>query len=201
MTGIGRVLVVVYAVMALAATGRSLVQIVEDFAAPLAYTLSAASAVVYVLATVALVKRAAPVVPRGLGGDLLRAGRRAHRRNAQPHASRALPPRRDRLVGLWLRLLLGAARAAVRRCVVAACASAHGMPPSLKGLSAVTEGAQLVIVFHEPGGGAGGFGPSVVAIGKFDGVHSGHRAVIDRARVAAEDAGARVVAVTFDRNR
>ncbi len=56
MTGIGRVLVVVYAIMALAATGRSLVQIVEDFDnAPLAYTLSAASAVVYILATVALV--------------------------------------------------------------------------------------------------------------------------------------------------
>ncbi|KIC58369.1 hypothetical protein [Microbacterium hominis] len=57
MTGIGRVLVVVYAVMALAATGRSFVQIVQDFAAaPLAYTLSALAAVVYVLATVALVK-------------------------------------------------------------------------------------------------------------------------------------------------
>lgn len=56
MTGIGRVLVVVYAIMALAATGRSLVQIVEDFDnAPLAYTLSSASAVVYILATVALV--------------------------------------------------------------------------------------------------------------------------------------------------
>lgn len=57
MTGIGRVLVVVYAIMALAATGRSLVQIVEDFAnAPLAYSLSAASAVVYIVATVALVR-------------------------------------------------------------------------------------------------------------------------------------------------
>ncbi len=57
MTGIGRVLVVVYAVMALAATGRSFVQIVEDFAAaPLAYTLSAVAALVYILATVALVK-------------------------------------------------------------------------------------------------------------------------------------------------
>ena len=56
MTGIGRVLVVVYAIMALAATGRSLVQIVEDFDnAPLAYALSAASAVVYLLSTVALV--------------------------------------------------------------------------------------------------------------------------------------------------
>ena len=57
-----------------------------------------------------------------------------------------------------------------------------------------------MIVFHDPAEVPAGFGPSVVAIGKFDGVHSGHRAVIDRARVAAEDAGARVVAVTFDRN-
>lgn len=56
LTGIGRVLVSVYAVMALAATGRSLVQIVEDFeVAPLAYTLSAAAALVYLLATVALI--------------------------------------------------------------------------------------------------------------------------------------------------
>ncbi|MFV0374515.1 MAG: hypothetical protein ACK5KK_10535, partial [Microbacterium sp.] len=57
MTGVGRVLVVVYAIMALAATGRSFVQIVQDFdAAPVAYSLSAAAALVYVLATVALVK-------------------------------------------------------------------------------------------------------------------------------------------------
>jgi len=56
MTGIGRVLVIVYAVMALAATGRSFVQIVRKFdEAPLAYTLSAIAAVVYILATLALV--------------------------------------------------------------------------------------------------------------------------------------------------
>ncbi|WP_255305154.1 hypothetical protein [Microbacterium sp. 3J1] len=56
MTGIGRVLVIVYAVMALAATGRSFVQIVRQFdEAPLAYALSALAAVVYVLATMALV--------------------------------------------------------------------------------------------------------------------------------------------------
>ncbi|MFT4258441.1 hypothetical protein [Microbacterium sp.] len=56
MTGIGRVLVIVYAVMALAATGRSFVQIVRRFdEAPLAYSLSAAAAVVYILATLALV--------------------------------------------------------------------------------------------------------------------------------------------------
>lgn len=56
MTGIGRVLVIVYAIMALAATGRSFVQIVQRFdEAPLAYTLSAISAVVYIVATLALV--------------------------------------------------------------------------------------------------------------------------------------------------
>jgi riboflavin kinase/FMN adenylyltransferase len=56
-----------------------------------------------------------------------------------------------------------------------------------------------VIVFRDAAEVPAGFGPSVVAIGKFDGVHTGHRAVIDRARVDASD-GATVVAVTFDRN-
>lgn len=57
-----------------------------------------------------------------------------------------------------------------------------------------------MIVFRSPEEVPAGFGPSVVAIGKFDGVHSGHHAVIDRARVVATEAAARVVAVTFDRN-
>lgn len=55
-------------------------------------------------------------------------------------------------------------------------------------------------VFRAPDEVPAGFGPSVVVIGKFDGVHSGHRAVIAKARVDAAAAGARVVAVTFDRN-
>lgn len=56
MTGIGRVLVIVYGIMALAATGRSFVQIVREFdEAPLAYSLSALAALVYILATLALV--------------------------------------------------------------------------------------------------------------------------------------------------
>lgn len=56
MTGIGRVLVIVYGIMALAATGRSFVQIAQRFdEAPVAYTLSAVSALVYILATLALV--------------------------------------------------------------------------------------------------------------------------------------------------
>jgi len=55
-SGIGRVLIAVYGVLALAAVGRSLVQIVEKFdEAPLAYALSALAAVVYVVATIALI--------------------------------------------------------------------------------------------------------------------------------------------------
>ena len=57
-TGIGRVLIMVYGVLALAATGRSFVQIVGKFnEAPLAYTLSALAAVVYIVATIALINR------------------------------------------------------------------------------------------------------------------------------------------------
>jgi riboflavin kinase/FMN adenylyltransferase len=45
-----------------------------------------------------------------------------------------------------------------------------------------------------------GFGPSAVTIGKFDGVHQGHRAVIARLREVADEGGLRSVVVTFDRN-
>jgi hypothetical protein len=61
MTGIGRVLVVVYGIMALAATGRSFVQIAREFDdAPVAYSLSALAAIVYIVATLALVFSARP---------------------------------------------------------------------------------------------------------------------------------------------
>jgi hypothetical protein len=56
--GIGRVLIVVYGILALAATGRSFVQIATKFDhAPVAYLLSALSAVVYIVATAALILR------------------------------------------------------------------------------------------------------------------------------------------------
>lgn len=56
--GVGRVLIAVYAVLALAATARSVVQIVRDFdAAPVAYALSALAGVVYIVATIALARR------------------------------------------------------------------------------------------------------------------------------------------------
>lgn len=55
--GIGRVLVAVYAVFAVAATSRAAVQISSKFdEAPVAYALSAGAALVYVIATVALAR-------------------------------------------------------------------------------------------------------------------------------------------------
>lgn len=54
-TGFGRFLVALYALFSLAAGARSAVQISTNFAAaPLAYTLSAVAAVIYILATFAL---------------------------------------------------------------------------------------------------------------------------------------------------
>lgn len=59
-SGIGRVLIAVYGILALAAIGRSAYQIATKFdEAPIAYSLSALAAAVYVVATVALIARGA----------------------------------------------------------------------------------------------------------------------------------------------
>ncbi|WP_416445622.1 hypothetical protein AB3K78_01710 [Leucobacter sp. HNU] len=56
--GAGRVLVAVYLVLAIAATFRSVYQIVSKFdEAPVAYSLSAVAGIVYIVASVALIKR------------------------------------------------------------------------------------------------------------------------------------------------
>ncbi|QOR69165.1 hypothetical protein IM660_10540 [Ruania alkalisoli] len=53
--GAGRVLIFVYGIFAISATARAAVQLIRDAAeAPLAYTLSAVAAVVYLGATVAM---------------------------------------------------------------------------------------------------------------------------------------------------
>ena len=57
-SGVGRVLVAVYAILALAATGRSVFQIIDRFSeAPVAFLLSAFSGVIYLVATIALAAR------------------------------------------------------------------------------------------------------------------------------------------------
>jgi cytochrome bd-type quinol oxidase subunit 2 len=56
-TGPGRVLISVYGLFAVAATSRAAVQLATKFhEAPVAYLLSAAAAVIYVIATVALAR-------------------------------------------------------------------------------------------------------------------------------------------------
>lgn len=57
-----------------------------------------------------------------------------------------------------------------------------------------------MIIFRDPSEVPDDFGPAAVAIGKFDGVHAGHRAVIERLKLDADASGSRAVAVTFDRN-
>lgn len=53
--GLGRVLILIYGIFALAATARSAVQLIRNPSeAPLAYSLSALAAVIYILATVSL---------------------------------------------------------------------------------------------------------------------------------------------------
>ncbi|TPX02368.1 bifunctional riboflavin kinase/FMN adenylyltransferase, partial [Schumannella luteola] len=54
--------------------------------------------------------------------------------------------------------------------------------------------------FSGLGGIPSGFGPSAVTIGKFDGVHTGHRAVLDRLRAIAAERGIASAVVTFDRH-
>lgn len=56
-SGPGRLIIAIYAIFALAASARSLYQLATKFdEAPLAYSLSALSAVVYIFATFALAK-------------------------------------------------------------------------------------------------------------------------------------------------
>jgi hypothetical protein len=58
-SGPGRVLTLFYGILAVAATGRSAVQIATKFHdAPTAYTLSAVAAVIYIFALVAIIRAA-----------------------------------------------------------------------------------------------------------------------------------------------
>jgi hypothetical protein len=55
---VGRVLIVVYAILAIGATSRAVYQMITAYStAPVAITLSALSGVIYILATIALLRR------------------------------------------------------------------------------------------------------------------------------------------------
>lgn len=69
--GAGRLLVAIYAIFALAASARALYQLYKKFAeAPLSYSLSAVAAVVYILATVALVRNNSKLATMTIGFEL-----------------------------------------------------------------------------------------------------------------------------------
>ena len=53
-------------------------------------------------------------------------------------------------------------------------------------------------LFHSVAEIPSGFGPSVAAIGNFDGVHLGHQEILSAVVAEAQSLGARAVAVTFD---
>jgi hypothetical protein len=58
--GVGRLLIAIYAIFAISATARASYQLIREFEqAPLAYSLSAISALVYLLATYSLSKQEA----------------------------------------------------------------------------------------------------------------------------------------------
>jgi hypothetical protein len=70
--GPGRLLVAVYAVFAVAASSRALYQLATRFSeAPVAYLLSALAAVVYIVATVALLRDARRLAVASIGFELL----------------------------------------------------------------------------------------------------------------------------------
>ncbi|MGC1463876.1 MAG: bifunctional riboflavin kinase/FAD synthetase [Terracidiphilus sp.] len=61
-----------------------------------------------------------------------------------------------------------------------------------------TAGKPVVPVFRSIAEIPAGFGPSVAAIGNFDGVHMGHRRILSAVVEEAQATGARAVAITFD---
>jgi riboflavin kinase/FMN adenylyltransferase len=69
---------------------------------------------------------------------------------------------------------------------------------SLRPLIAPSKPGEPLLVVRDDAPGAGRFNGAVAAIGNFDGVHRGHRAVIDAAVVRAAAFGAPAIAVTFE---
>jgi riboflavin kinase/FMN adenylyltransferase len=58
--------------------------------------------------------------------------------------------------------------------------------------------ASLVQVFRDIAEIPAGFGPSIAAIGNFDGVHRGHQEILGSVVHEARAHGSKAVAVTFD---
>jgi riboflavin kinase/FMN adenylyltransferase len=59
-------------------------------------------------------------------------------------------------------------------------------------------GSNAMQVFHSLAEVSAGFGPTVAAVGNFDGVHRGHREILAAVTAEARGVGAKAVVVTFD---
>ncbi len=186
--GVGRVLIAVYAILALAATARSVVQIVTKFdTAPVAYLLSALAGVAYILATIALLGRGAVwyrIAWVTISFELLGVLTIGTLSLVDP----ALFPADTVWSFLRPRLRVHPAPAAGAPDALA-LAGKTGRPEA----GCVMQILQLEDL-------PAGLGPSVVTIGKFDGVHLGHRGLVERVLSTAAERGLASVIITFDRN-
>jgi riboflavin kinase / FMN adenylyltransferase len=70
--------------------------------------------------------------------------------------------------------------------------------PARPALDAAPGKARAIPVFRSLAEIPAGFGPSVVAVGNFDGVHLGHQEILAAAAAEARSTRARAVAITFD---
>jgi riboflavin kinase/FMN adenylyltransferase len=71
-------------------------------------------------------------------------------------------------------------------------------PERIPAASQAPQGSGALAVFRSLDEIPAGFGPTVAAVGNFDGVHKGHRAILAAVAAEARETGARAVAITFD---
>ncbi len=76
--------------------------------------------------------------------------------------------------------------------------SADLITPNGPAADAATPRSNPFLVFRSLGEIPAGFGPTVAAVGNFDGVHLGHRSILSAAAAEARATGARAVAITFN---
>jgi riboflavin kinase/FMN adenylyltransferase len=71
-------------------------------------------------------------------------------------------------------------------------------PERIPAANQTPQGGGAFAVFRSLDEIPAGFGPTVAAVGNFDGVHKGHREILDAVAAEARKTGARAVAITFD---
>lgn len=184
--GAGRGLVAVYAIFAIAATARAVYQIVAKFNdAPVAYSLSAVAAAVYLLITVALARSGAVwarIARIAIVFEL--AGVATVGTLSYTHAQWFAHP------SVWS----GFGQGYLYIPVLLPIWGLFWLSRQQKGAKSTMQ--SWTSLEQVPAD----FGPTVVTIGKFDGVHLGHQAVLRKLVAVAKAKGLTPVVLTFDRH-